>query len=673
MPSIPNVSRRGAVYYWRKRLPHSPRCKPGFISISLKTADARIARFKATRLAASSLMAFEKVRRGMLTREEINAIIRIKAQEIDADIEAEMVAFRSNGGMPNTNMLGLGWDEYWAVMAEAQRRRASVLAEPEPNFREREVLKAKGWSERMLDKLDAALDLAGWFGPRAFKDSQLQELASQVGLDRDLSPEEFDQIDRAALRGAAVAYDKHARTFRIDSDQDIDLVYGEGSANADLSRKVFRQPVEVSSAPTSEYRPVTESVPRPEQRVSSRSGTPISEIASALFSDKAGEKAWDAKSLAQAQSTIRLFAGYLENEFNIGTVEEIEQKHLDHFDGMLKVLSPLHGKAAEDRDLSVNGYLAKYTPPRSTHNAILSAKTRNRYWVYIGQLIARAKRRGIDTSRLDVSQFWTRAKYVNARDERAQPKAEAVKTLFHLPVFTGCAGFEHRKVKGLAPMDTPGAHVFHRAAYFVPIIAYYHGFRREEICGLDVDDIEEVDGIPAIAIRWNANRRIKNAQSRRTHALHPEIIRLGFLEYVRAIKQLGYRRVFPDLVSPESKSPSGDRLYDEMAFSFRKADFTTHQMRHFFNNNLKQKGVSEEIRQDFMGHKGGSETSNRYADALEVRRQLEELTKLDMVTAHLAPMPIRLLLWVERRQPAPWARRPRRIPIAKAPLEPIAK
>jgi integrase len=226
----------------------------------------------------------------------------------------------------------------------------------------------------------------------------------------------------------------------------------------------------------------------------------------------------------------------------------------------------------------------------------------------------------------------------------------------HLPPLTGCTGFDHRKRGKTSPMLLAGDQIYHRAAYFGVILAHHHGLRRSEFCDLATDDVIEVDGISCLYIRENKFRQIKNNQSDRKHALHPELVRLGFLDYVTKIRTLKYDMLFPDLVSPNSKSSMGDRFYDEMLPGLRQVGVTPHGMRHFFNNDLKQKGITEEIRQDFMGHKGQSESSNRYADELDVKRQLEKLVQVENVTAHLNLMPIRLLPWVDKKLPAPWAR-----------------
>jgi hypothetical protein len=81
-----------------------------------------------------------------------------------------------------------------------------------------------------------------------------------------------------------------------------------------------------------------------------------------------------------------------------------------------------------------------------------------------------------------------------------------------------------------------------------------------------VDDVIFDNGeIPYLHIAKNEGRRIKNAQSQRNIPLHPEVIRLNFLTYVKAIKALGYKLLFPDLFSPTSSSPLGDRFYKHVS------------------------------------------------------------------------------------------------------------
>ncbi|WBU62731.1 hypothetical protein [Paracoccus aerodenitrificans] len=63
-------------------------------------------------------------------------------------------------------------------------------------------------------------------------------------------------------------------------------------------------------------------------------------------------------------------------------------------------------------------------------------------------------------------------------------------------------------------------------------LAVYTGARREELAGLETDDITQQNGVPVIFIRSNSHRTLKNGQSERFVPVHPDLIKLGFLDYV---------------------------------------------------------------------------------------------------------------------------------------------
>ncbi|NVD44320.1 hypothetical protein [Qipengyuania atrilutea] len=70
-------------------------------------------------------------------------------------------------------------------------------------------------------------------------------------------------------------------------------------------------------------------------------------------------------------------------------------------------------------------------------------------------------------------------------------------------------------------------------AFWVPLLCLFHGLRNGEAAGLRVEDIGEDEGHPVLHIRPYDGRGIKTESSRGTLPIHPEIIRLGFLQYVQ--------------------------------------------------------------------------------------------------------------------------------------------
>lgn len=107
------------------------------------------------------------------------------------------------------------------------------------------------------------------------------------------------------------------------------------------------------------------------------------------------------------------------------------------------------------------------------------------------------------------------------------------------------------------------------------------------------DGVLDNGPIAYIHLAKNKQRRIKNAQSQRNVPLHPEVLRLNFAAYVAAIKSLGYELLFPDLYSPSSRSPLGNRFNKQFKPILMLAGVTeegigSHAVRHLFGAQLKK-------------------------------------------------------------------------------------
>ena len=144
------------------------------------------------------------------------------------------------------------------------------------------------------------------------------------------------------------------------------------------------------------------------------------------------------------------------------------------------------------------------------------------------------------------------------------------------------------------------------------MICDYLGLRREESAGLAVADVmQDADaGLWTIDVRANKFRQLKRTWTARRLPIHEELLRLGFLEYVEAIRALGYEPLFPDLLPTTPGSPLVDQLANgwvkiEMgAFPDGKPEKRVFRSyRHSFNDELKNAGVSLEMRRELMGHR----------------------------------------------------------------------
>lgn len=371
-------------------------------------------------------------------------------------------------------------------------------------------------------------------------------------------------------------------------------------------------------------------------------------VGDSLIAKKVQDHSWDEKTARQARALYALFTRVLAEEHGVTTFGELRQTHLYAYDQFMRVLHNNYGRSPADKTHSI-AQLREISRHRPKDQIGLAAPTRNRHLTQLAALLEEAATIG---EQLDPGLSLTRLrgkKAGRARDQRLVPSEAQIDDFFHSPLFMGCAGWTKPHV--------PGNQVFHRAAYFGPILAYYQGMRREEYCGLAVSDVIVDHGPhPYLHVAPNEFRRLKNVQSQRNLALHSELIRLGFLDYVQAIGRAGHKRLFPDLYSPGSSSLLGDRLFKELAPLGRAIGISPHQFRHIFNDELKQQRVPQEFRADMLGHGGNSETTERYCNPLDISVQVEELQKMPLRTAHIERKPIQLLPWVLRGELPPWSR-----------------
>lgn len=145
-----------------------------------------------------------------------------------------------------------------------------------------------------------------------------------------------------------------------------------------------------------------------------------------------------------------------------------------------------------------------------------------------------------------------------------------------------------------------------------------------------------------------------------------EMLRLGFMNYVDRLKALGHVHLFPELYSPfREKQDPGDRLYKELLpIMKRSQEFNDgvwprliHALRHGFADAALQFGMDSLVIDDISGRKGTTETATRYTNVTGLPRLINDLQAIPIVTDHLEPQSLRLLPWVEAKEPPPWAGR----------------
>lgn len=147
-----------------------------------------------------------------------------------------------------------------------------------------------------------------------------------------------------------------------------------------------------------------------------------------------------------------------------------------------------------------------------------------------------------------------------------------------------------------------------QADRWLPFLAAFMGARESEIALATTTDVREENGIAYLQITdVGEGRSIKNESSLRNVPVHPTLIKLGFLEYVR--KRPKGAPLFPDLTNAAAYSKRFGRLLDDIGLDDPALVF--HSFRHGFKDACRNAGLSEETHDALTGHAGDNRNVGR--------------------------------------------------------------
>lgn len=184
--------------------------------------------------------------------------------------------------------------------------------------------------------------------------------------------------------------------------------------------------------------------------------------------------------------------------------------------------------------------------------------------------------------------------------------------------------------KGTLPKDSKAGGL---AAYWVPLLGLYTGARCSELCQLMVQDIDTKATIPTIRITDEGEgQNLKSEAGHRTIPIHSELIRLGFLDYVKSVEGT---KLWPNLPQREGK-PGG--YFSQWFGTLRKllgipASIVFHSFRHTVRSNLSTARVPETIIDRLLGHESrGSVGASVYTHVAinTLKDAIEHLEKCDL-------------------------------------------
>lgn len=213
---------------------------------------------------------------------------------------------------------------------------------------------------------------------------------------------------------------------------------------------------------------------------------------------------------------------------------------------------------------------------------------------------------------------WTGLDIEHRTTARRRPwKPDELTTLFGQPLFTRYELPQEWRAGGAA-------------AYWVPLIGLFTGARISELAQLRTGDVSTKGPVPLLSITdAGEGQKVKSSASVRSIPVHPELVRLGFLEYAEEMQKTGDGSLWPNLKLRKGR-PGG--FISDWFGDFRKAagiaekypDF--HCFRHTVRTLMSRGGIDHKVQDHITGHEAVGSTGTKvyqHVDEAELLQAVE--------------------------------------------------
>lgn len=287
-----------------------------------------------------------------------------------------------------------------------------------------------------------------------------------------------------------------------------------------------------SSSPPAPPPPVVDLPPEPPT-------APFSEIYAlhekAMRFPAHGEEPYTEQTIRQNAATVRLWIEFHGDH----PLAQYSRDDAEEFKNALQYLPNLHGKSQAWR-MTMREAVQKV---QALHDAgqtpppCLSMKTVKRHmsalstffdWV-LGQKKAYGSRG---------ENIFRQHKYGSVEPDREMWDEEDINVLFRTPIWTGCTPTRRAE---------RGSVIVYDAYYWLPLLAFFHGLRQEEIAQLRASDVRKDDGVWILGIHREDGNHLKNHTAIRSVPIHDQLIELGFLQYVELFRNETNDHLWPTL------------------------------------------------------------------------------------------------------------------------------
>ncbi|WP_152025191.1 site-specific integrase [Congregibacter litoralis] len=187
------------------------------------------------------------------------------------------------------------------------------------------------------------------------------------------------------------------------------------------------------------------------------------------------------------------------------------------------------------------------------------------------------------------------------------------------------------------------------AYWWLPLLALFTGARRSELVQMPLERVREIEGVLCLDLvgAQQEGLQLKTAAAERRIPVHPELIRLGFEDYVEALRADGATRLleaFPLGANGRGSKASDwysryrDRNFPDFAEQFK--DFHSYRTTH--GTQAKTCGISPMLMKQWFGHTDAGKEDvleRNYNTGQPIRMLYDELSKLSWEVKALQDLP----------------------------------
>jgi integrase len=499
----------------------------------------------------------------------------------------------------------------------------------------------------LVQRFNADLSKEVGSGYRPISNVPWLEMSDQ----EDFARERIEQLEREML-GDDFAADKRATAFQLIEEAGMDVQSVSGATLQNLlhgitramieqqKRFIFRLHERVLPYPSND--PLfddTAEQDRPASRFSAANadaivtadqiGITVAELIAEYLKSKRRE--WTPKTYQTHAAKLDLLSSHLGGERRIASVTA--QDLWAFAEGLLRLRRNYHTGVS-------SSFLSRQT---ASEGGRITATTAENILARTKSLFRWANERQYSpTNPAAIVRITQPKKQKGKRSRRPFTPDETIK-LFTAPLFTGCLSAARR--------FDPGPNVFKDAYFWLPILGYYTGARLGELIQLHFDDLHTDDAIPHISINEGQpdatdlgdHKHVKSDAGVRLIPLHPDLLALGFADFVRLRRKAKAKRqrLFWDVKYGADGQPSTvmskwfGRALDKVGLSDPTLVF--HSFRHGIEDAFRNALTPQYIIDKIVGHADDA-VSFEYGEgvSLEIAR--------DAITG--AKFPVRLpSLW----------------------------